>query len=427
MLHVDEGVAHAYLDGDAVGMAPWTRVSVEDHLTACPPCRHGLEEARRVRDAASAILRTSVPDGLDRSPPRISAARRWPVLRIAATVAVLGLGWQAWSQTRMGAHETTLAIVDEAQPRPDGAEADRDAPAAASPPAPEPKQAPPPPALPRSAAGPPALNGEGPLTEEVAAAVTPPSPPPARAAMERGPELVESRTGAEVLASAAAARPPTVATGRVLDASSGRPLAAVQVDVVGSRQQAVTGRDGSFTLVISRERADTARLRVRRLGARTEEVAVPLVAGDTVLAPIHLREEVLALDSIVVTGVGGVMARSRGGTAAPAAAAPPLAWRQALDEEAERLIGSGVARLAGARRTALLIDDRGAVLTSFHFPDGREAWLVQHPSTRTIAVLPPFEGDILPRRSANLGGGQRVTVYADASSAELLRLLESIR
>jgi hypothetical protein len=420
MLHVDEGVAHAYLDGDPVGMAPWTSVSVEDHLSVCPPCRHGLEEARRVRDAATVILRSSVPGGLDRPPPRIpvSAARRWPLLRIAATVAVLGLGWQAWSHMRTGAPETTLAIFDEAQPRPGGSEADRDAPAAASPPATETRRAAPPPPRP---------DDGRPMASEVAAAVPPPPSPPAPAALERDPEPAEGGVVAEVLASAPPARSPTVATGQVLDASSGRPLAAVQVDVVGSRQQAVTDRDGGFTLVIPRERADTARLRVRRLGARTEEVAVPLVGGDTVLPPIHLRAEVLALDSIVVTGVGGVMARSGDGTAAPAAAAPPLAWRQALDGEAERLIGSGVARLAGARRTGLLIDDRGVVLTSFLFPDGREAWLVQHPSARTITVLPPFAGDILPRRSANLGGGQRVTVYADASSAELLRLLESIR
>lgn len=101
MSHLDEGRLHAYLDGEE-------RQESEAHLSVCADCRRCLDEARRLRDRAGAILRAGVP-GMGATPPfediaerkRRAEPRRAPrtmALAWAATIALaLGLGWYARS------------------------------------------------------------------------------------------------------------------------------------------------------------------------------------------------------------------------------------------------------------------------------------------------------------------------------------------
>lgn len=101
MSHLDEGRLHAYLDGER-------QRESDTHLSVCADCRQRLDEARRLRDRAGAILRAGGP-GLVTTPPfeqiierkRRVTPRRAPrtvVLVWAATVALaLGIGWYARS------------------------------------------------------------------------------------------------------------------------------------------------------------------------------------------------------------------------------------------------------------------------------------------------------------------------------------------
>jgi hypothetical protein len=56
MRHVDDGTLHALLDGALTELDPEAARRVREHLDACAACRERLEEERRVRDRAEALL-----------------------------------------------------------------------------------------------------------------------------------------------------------------------------------------------------------------------------------------------------------------------------------------------------------------------------------------------------------------------------------
>ncbi|MBD0320261.1 MAG: hypothetical protein ICV87_08005, partial [Gemmatimonadetes bacterium] len=66
MQHVDEGRLHAWLDGELPAGGPDGARALERHLAGCAACRAVVEEERKIRDAASAILREADP-----GPPRV--------------------------------------------------------------------------------------------------------------------------------------------------------------------------------------------------------------------------------------------------------------------------------------------------------------------------------------------------------------------
>jgi len=61
MSHVDEGALHAYLDGALDEYPPAEASRIRNHLDGCPACVERLEEERRIRSAAGAILDLAVP------------------------------------------------------------------------------------------------------------------------------------------------------------------------------------------------------------------------------------------------------------------------------------------------------------------------------------------------------------------------------
>lgn len=123
MSHVDEGRLHAYLDalGEGTGAAEGGREpqgaagsawrELERHLADCAECRARLEEARRIRERASAILRGAGPreihvppfeeiraraDTVRAAEARMTQARRLRTIAWAATVVIAaGVGWYA--------------------------------------------------------------------------------------------------------------------------------------------------------------------------------------------------------------------------------------------------------------------------------------------------------------------------------------------
>src|SRR4051812_30318099 len=127
----------------------------------------------------------------------------------------------------------------------------------------------------------------------------------------RGPMLRLSRAFAVLLLSAlpslsppARAQAPATGrvTGTVLDSASGRPLAAVQVLVAGTRLGGSTNDAGRF--VIGNVPAGLVNLETRRVGyrgTRVQNVTVP--AGGSVDIEIRLATITLTLEAVVTTGV----------------------------------------------------------------------------------------------------------------------------
>jgi len=98
MSHVDDGMLHAYLDGE---LAPVDARGVDAHVAQCPDCRRRLDEERALIARAAELLALATPP--DRQVPPFRAgdvkapARVWWRVRLplawAATVALaLGIG-----------------------------------------------------------------------------------------------------------------------------------------------------------------------------------------------------------------------------------------------------------------------------------------------------------------------------------------------
>lgn len=89
----------------------------------------------------------------------------------------------------------------------------------------------------------------------------------------------------------------------VTDSRTGQPLAATQVSIQGTGIGGLTDASGRLTLANVPSGARV--LQVQRLGYRTVEREVQVVAGDIQQIPISMVEQALALDAVVVTGTAG--------------------------------------------------------------------------------------------------------------------------
>ncbi len=100
-------------------------------------------------------------------------------------------------------------------------------------------------------------------------------------------------------------------TGRVLDAQTGEPIAAVQVFISALDLGGLTQQNGRF--LISNVPAGAHTVSVARIGFRTTDSQVTVGGGQTVELNFSMAEEALALDEIIVTGTaGGTQRRALG-------------------------------------------------------------------------------------------------------------------
>jgi hypothetical protein len=104
MSHADDGVLHAYLDGE---LTPVEIERLELHLAECAGCRARLDEERALVEQAARLLGMAVPSGPERvapplhqlRPPRPTWLRlRTPLAWAATIVLAVGLGWYAGRQ-----------------------------------------------------------------------------------------------------------------------------------------------------------------------------------------------------------------------------------------------------------------------------------------------------------------------------------------
>jgi TonB-linked SusC/RagA family outer membrane protein len=124
---------------------------------------------------------------------------------------------------------------------------------------------------------------------------------PAVALSETPVPLPVSGAWTSVSESADEARAGTI-RGRVIDASSGEPLATAQVAVVGTSFGALTDASGNYT--IGNIPAGLYTIQVTRIGhAQTQRENVQVTDGATVTVDFSMRTTALALDEVVVTGL----------------------------------------------------------------------------------------------------------------------------
>jgi iron complex outermembrane receptor protein len=97
--------------------------------------------------------------------------------------------------------------------------------------------------------------------------------------------------------------PPTgTITGRVIDATTQQPVSDVNVVVEGTRRGAVSGADGTFTIVGVPAGSQTVRARRIGFSAPVQIVVVPTSGSVTVVFP--LDRQAISLEDVVTTGYG---------------------------------------------------------------------------------------------------------------------------
>jgi TonB-linked SusC/RagA family outer membrane protein len=91
-------------------------------------------------------------------------------------------------------------------------------------------------------------------------------------------------------------------TGTVVDATTQRPLAGVQVTVVGTQLGTLTNQQGRF--LIPNVPAGTREVRATLIGYTQGAATVTVAAGETATANMQLRESAVAIEGVVVTATG---------------------------------------------------------------------------------------------------------------------------
>lgn len=104
------------------------------------------------------------------------------------------------------------------------------------------------------------------------------------------------------LAGTAVAQQPGIVRGTVSDSSTGRAVAGVQVNVVGSTRGALTNEAGVY--VVSGVPAGPVTLSARRIGFAAAERGVTVLANETVTVDFTLRPAATILSAVVSVGYG---------------------------------------------------------------------------------------------------------------------------
>ena len=388
MQHVDEGLLHAWLDGEIAELGPAVEAEVRRHLDECGGCRARLEEERAIRERATFLLRRDAPAVGEIPPFETLTARGAPARRArtgtmlawaASLVFAVAAGWLARS-TLLAPGPTHAPVA--VSPRP---AAPIRAPALPSPSAPassgvterRPEAAPTPSlrVATRDAAKPGAVSREAPneaVSAPLAESPPPPPPPPPVAAPPPAP-VAESGGGIPTMAAPMA---PAAGENATAERSARR----------AERAGAMPPRKMT---------ADSAPLAL-------EGLVVPAggVSGEVPDADGWLR-------------VGGKEARRLLGR-------EPLRVRglRVLAVQAGRRDGRAVVRVRQALESGEILE----LVQARDLPEGASA-IADHASTRDTAAVAPGE----PARVVRHMGGVTVTAVAPLPADSLARLLERLR
>jgi len=161
-----------------------------------------------------------------------------------------------------------------------------------------------------------------------------------------------------------------VVRGRVTEAGSQRPVADVQVTVVGTGYGALTGQNGDYT--INNVPAGQHTIRVRRLGFNPADKTVTVNAGASAQLDFLITQSATQLQNLVVTGTAGAAERKTVGNAVTQLDVSEITQKQAVLSVTEVLQSKtpGVTILpgSGAPGTAGEIRIRGTSSLSGYRP-----------------------------------------------------------
>jgi TonB-linked SusC/RagA family outer membrane protein len=156
----------------------------------------------------------------------------------------------------------------------------------------------------------------------------------------------------------------------VTEAGSRRPVADVQVSVVGTSFGALTGQNGEYT--IANVPAGQRTIRARRLGLTPADKTVTVTAGSTTPLDFALTQSATQLEQLVVTGTAGAAERKTIGNSVTQLDVGDITRKQAVMSVTEVLQSKtpGVSILpgSGAPGTAGEIRIRGASSISGYRP-----------------------------------------------------------
>jgi hypothetical protein len=379
--HLDEGTAHAWLDG---ALPPDEAARAAAHVAGCAACAALVAEAQGLLAGASRILgaldevpgdvvprartaaHTAARDAAlgaalaaaaaERRTPK--ARRAWyagvPLRAAAAVLLVAGLGSVVVrSSARIAPRMTATSDIaaSEAMASSSGPSTSSGDPTVTSAA---------PAALSRAESRQPfAADREAVANDAVARLDSPPMP---RAPMPRAPMPSPALPEASVRATVGRAREGVIA-GRVTT-PEGAPLPAAQVQVLGRTQAAVTDDSGRF--VVAGVVPGPATVQARRIGYEPRVASVVVAGADTAQATLVLRSSATALSQVVATGAGAAPPSApapQRALAARAAAADSVDRSVRLDgavEEARRVRATRLASAAGCY--ALTPDATGAAV-----------------------------------------------------------------
>ena len=150
-----------------------------------------------------------------------------------------------------------------------------------------------------------------------------------------------------VLAATTAAAQTGVVSGTVTEASSGRGLSAVRVQVVGN-ESAAAATDANGHFIIRNAPSGAQSIRATQIGYRPESRAIT-VGGDTVRVDFRLSQSAVELQQVVVTGTGGAVEKRQVGASIGEVDAAKLSEQMAIPDVG-RMLSS---KVTGLRATTV--------------------------------------------------------------------------
>ena len=151
--------------------------------------------------------------------------------------------------------------------------------------------------------------------------------------------------GLGAVSTSLSAQATAIVHGRVVEATTQRPLAGAQVFVAGSNVGAVTASNGEYRL--ANVPAGTQRIRVTLVGYTPSERSVTVAAGQALQLNVELAQSAVALDALVVTALGQTTkARAVG------AAQQTVRGADVADTKRENFLNALQGRVAGVEVTS---------------------------------------------------------------------------
>lgn len=166
-----------------------------------------------------------------------------------------------------------------------------------------------------------------------------------------------------VLAGSLGAQTPTgTVTGKVIDAATKLPISDVRVVVVGTQFAAPTNKDGEYRLV--NVRAGAVTIGVLRIGYKSMQQPVTVVAGQTATLNFELSQSAINLSEVVVTGTAGNQERKAQSALVASVSAADVIKDAPVTNVANllqsRVPGVSLSAQSGTKGTANQIRIRGA-------------------------------------------------------------------